>query len=89
MKVLSNGKVCRSEEEWREVFVRYEESGLGVGEFCRKEGISSESFRRWREKLGARAAESAFVRVSPETAPLTSWTLEIRLPGGCHLRLQG
>lgn len=89
MKVLSNGKVRRSEEEWREVFARHEESGLGVREFCRKEGISFESFRRWGEKLGAGVEESAFVRVSPESPSRPSWTLEITFPGGGHLRLQG
>jgi len=89
MKVLSNGKVRRSEEEWREVFARHTESGLGAREFCRKEGISLESFRRWREKLGATAGESAFIRVSAESSSRPAWMLEITFPGGGHLRLQG
>ncbi|MFH1279356.1 MAG: hypothetical protein ABIK65_13365 [Candidatus Eisenbacteria bacterium] len=89
MKVMSNGKVRRSEGEWREVFARQEESGLSVREFCRKEEIGFESFRRWREKLAESGSGSVFVPVSTESPLRSSWTLEITLPGGGHLRLQG
>ena len=43
----------RSREEWRAVFDRFAASGLGVGAFCAREGISDSSFGRWRSLLGA------------------------------------
>ena len=42
----------RSREEWRAVFDRFAASGLGVGAFCAREGISDSSFGRWRSLLG-------------------------------------
>ena len=42
----------RSREEWRAVFDRFAASGLGVGTFCEREGISDTSFGRWRKLLG-------------------------------------
>ena len=92
MKITSNGRVHRSAAEWRELFSRHAKSGLGVREFCLKEGIALESFRRWREKLNAEEP-SAFVPVSiespPESSAPSSWTVEIILPGGVRLRFQG
>ena len=41
----------RSREEWRAVFDRFAASGLGVGAFCAREGISDWSFGRWRSLL--------------------------------------
>lgn len=42
----------RSREEWQAVFDRFAASGLGVGAFCEREGISDSSFGRWRSLLG-------------------------------------
>ena len=66
MKIASNGRVRRSEAEWRELFLRFEKSGLNAREFCGKEGIGHESFRRWRIKLNAEVGQSAFVPVTSE-----------------------
>ena len=41
----------RSREEWRAVFDRFEESGLGVEAFCEREGVGKSSFGRWRSFL--------------------------------------
>lgn len=89
MKIASNGRVRRSEAEWQELFSRFEKSELSAREFCGKEGIGHESFRRWREKLNAQAERSAFVPVTSEPSSPPSWTLEITLPDGFSLRLQG
>lgn len=89
MKIASNGRVRRSEAEWRELFSRYEKSGLNAREFCGKEGIGHESFRRWRIKLSTEPEQSAFVPVTSEPSSPPSWVLEITLPDGFSLRLQG
>jgi hypothetical protein len=44
-------RVRRGESGWREVLGRFAGSGLGVDEFCRREGIAAGSFYRWRKAL--------------------------------------
>ncbi len=90
MQVMSNGRVRRSEGEWREIISRYEQSGLSGRDFCRNEQIRPSSFWRWRQKLAAAVGANQFIPVttaSPE--PSSSWTLLITLPNGCQLRLEG
>lgn len=41
------------EQAWREVFERFDGSGLGVQAFCRREGLCRSSFTRWRARLRA------------------------------------
>lgn len=91
MKNTSRGRVRRSAADWQELISRFEESGQSAREFCEKEGISHESLRRWRIQLSSEPEQSAFVPVTSASAPSppSTWTLEITLPGGCHLRLQG
>ena len=36
---------------WRERFERFSSSGLAVGRFCAREGVSTASFYTWRKKL--------------------------------------
>jgi putative transposase len=38
---------------WREVMLRFGESGTTVSVFCAREGLSMSSFYRWRERLGS------------------------------------
>jgi transposase-like protein len=37
------------------VLQRFAESGLSLGAFCRREGLSASSFRLWRTRLTAEA----------------------------------
>ena len=38
---------------WREVMLRFGEAGTTVSAFCAREGLSTSSFYRWRERLGS------------------------------------
>ena len=38
-------------EQWTACLARFQDSGLTVAEFCRKEGVSPASFYQWRRKL--------------------------------------
>ena len=40
--------------EWRERLERFSSSGLAVGPFCVREGVSTASFYNWRKKLTLR-----------------------------------
>lgn len=49
---MRSKRVRRGESGWREVLGRCAGSGLTVEEFCRREGIATASFYRWRKLLG-------------------------------------
>ena len=92
MQVMSNGRVRRSDVEWRELLSRYDQSGLSAREFCRKEAVQVTSLLRWQQKLTGPSARDEFVSVvtTPTTTPSVSpWTAEVILPNGITLRIQG
>jgi hypothetical protein len=89
---MSNGRVRRTESEWREVLSRFKKSGLSAREFCRREEIQVSSFLRWRQRLRGSAKRSDFVSVvatSPSPSPQLTWSAEVTLPDGTKLRFQG
>lgn len=94
MKVTSNGKVRRSEMEWREIFARWEQSGLSRSAFCRGEGIAKASFDKWRHRLPALPdpAANAFVELSvprddsAQSVAHSNGVFEMIFPGGVVLR---
>lgn len=89
MELMSNGRVRRSEGEWREILSQWEGSGLSAQEFCRKQELQVSSFQRWRQKLNGSLARNEFVAISPLPSPVSSWTLEVTLPNGSRLQFQG
>jgi hypothetical protein len=89
MKVMANGKIRRTREEWREILSQWEKSALGVGEFCRKQEIQLSSFHRWQQKLNGPSGRDAFVTLTPAPQPVSSWSLEVTLPNGSKLHFQG
>ena len=63
MEHNGNGKwVRRSEREWQAIVSRYERSGMELGMFCQRVGISAASFYRWRRTLGESVAGNAIGR---------------------------
>ena len=47
------------ERAWRELFERFDGSGLTVEAFCKDEGLSRSSFSRWRSRLPMQAGSAA------------------------------
>jgi hypothetical protein len=98
MRIQSNGKVRRSEEEWEEILACFEKSGLSAVAFCRREKISKNTFSKWHGRMETkRSARSAapFVELKPlatqprsmiEAGVSTSGEFELSLPGGVVLR---
>ena len=64
---LTKRRIRRGTTGWLKVFSRHSSSGLSVPEFCRREGINSSLFRRWRSTLKDLQTE-ARVTVPPEPA---------------------
>ena len=82
----------RTKAEWFEILRRFESSGLGPRAFCRREGLASSSFQRWRAELAEPSPEPGFVELTPSSTPAPvagGWTVELSLPNGVQLRLRG
>ncbi len=94
MRVLADGRVRRTEAEWRGMVERCEKSGLSVSAFCRRAKLSRSVFVRWRQQLAARPIPSpAFVEwIAPSSAEPErgeaqgTGGFELSLPGGVVLR---
>ncbi len=81
----------RTKEQWTEILRRFESSGLGPREFCRREDLAPSSLQRWRAQISLAPAVE-FVELTPTSTPGTSaasWTLDLSLPNGVCLRLRG
>ncbi len=92
MRVLKDGRVRRTEAEWRSILARFERSGLSESAFCRESKLSRNAFRKWRRRLSSAADPApAFVEwivpsKSEEEAPARGREFELTLPGGVVLR---
>jgi hypothetical protein len=75
-------------QSWAERLARFESSGLSTLDFCRQEGIASQSFYYWKRKLATPADGPG---TAPQFVPVrlqASAPVELVLPGGATLRLQ-
>ena len=54
----------RGREEWSGVLARFSSGDEGVEAFCRREGLSESSFRRWQKRL----SEEVLARHAPDSA---------------------
>lgn len=74
-------------QEWEQRLARFDQSGLTVQDFCRREGIAPQSFHLWKRRFAASAEPAS---PSPEFLPIRlapSAPVEIVLPNGAALRL--
>jgi len=85
------GRMRRTEKGWTEILRRFESSGQGPRQFCRREGLALSSLQRWRQRLGTTSA-ARFVELvpgAPAEATGMRWSLEVSLPHGVSLRFRG
>ncbi len=71
-------------DKWQSWLSEHAASSISVAEFCKRKGVSANSFYNWRRKL--RATDSrpdAFVPVSV----VSSGMIEFELPGGSVMRI--
>lgn len=99
MRKQASVRLRRSEAEWSRIFERQRSSGLSEAAFCRREGLSKNTFGCWKQKLGSRrgaqSSRPVFVEwpVATEADPTPGVVggrgfgeLELILPGGGVLR---
>src|SRR5215475_6646912 len=90
MQLTSNVHVQRSAAQWREIIVRYRQSGLGMKEFCEQEGLTFRTFEEWeRRQRRAERSKGQFVEVKAPSVTASSWAVEVELPNGVRLRVRG
>lgn len=91
MRVMSNGRVRRTEAEWRALITKQERSGLSAAAFCREERLHSSNFLKWQRRLSPSPSQADFVTlVAPSSRSDTAagWSVEVTLPNGATLRLR-
>ena len=84
--------VRRGAKTWAKIVQRFESSGLAGTVFCQREGLALSSLQRWRQRLASPSAVPFVELVPPAaTVPASSsgWSLELTLPNGASIRLQG
>ena len=90
MKISSNGKIRRSEEEWQEIFSRFRESGMTEAAFCREENIAKSSFSKRKATARVQRRNPAFVELTQPPRAVAASVAEcemiLTLPGGATLR---
>jgi len=85
----------RRQERWQGILRQQADSGVSVRQFCREHQLAESSFYFWRRELGRRGREegpaAAFVpvEVTPEAPARAAGKIEIALPGGWRVRLDG
>lgn len=73
MKAIKRRRLGK--QAWSDVMRRFEGAGATVSQFCVREGLSAQSFYRWRQRLAvdgqeaaSRAQTSALMRQRPSEA---------------------
>ncbi len=85
-KGIMNGSRQKQVSKWHRLLEKYEESGLSVAEFCRREGLQPHNFRYWHKKYQARSKVSSegFVSVLPKQS---NQVIYIRYRSGLEVEL--
>ncbi len=79
------------ERLWRKRLARWKASGLKVGEFCEREGVTPTAFAHWRKEITTRdarraaATEPLFAPV--HVTPCSDAALDVALPDGRVVRV--
>ena len=94
----NRARIRRSEYAWRELVVRFEQSGQTREQFCVDQGLALSTFGRWRQRLrlavqeeATRSADAVFVELATEEALASAaptWDVELQLGADVVLRLR-
>ena len=90
MKMSSNGKIRRSQEEWQDIFARFRESGMTEAAFCHQEQIAKSSFSKRKAAVQVQRRKPAFIELAQSSRSVETLASEcemvLTLPGGATLR---
>lgn len=77
----SSRKGRRTEREWRQAIEAWNESGLGVPEFCQQQSLPRSRFYSWRKRLGLGETGSDTLRVHGEGDKVAVKFLPLQIQG--------
>lgn len=80
MQRLSDGRIRRTESEWRALVEKFEAGGQSEAAFCRAKKLSRKSFRGWRARLAKAAASPRRVRATRKPKSLAAGFVELTSP---------
>lgn len=98
--LIRRPRVRRNNEQWQDIFHRFEQSGQTREVFCAEHALALSTFSRWRQRLRAVSASQplsheavSFVELSapddvmaaPSSAP---WDVELQLGADIVLRIR-
>jgi hypothetical protein len=101
MKKLADGRIRRTESEWRALIKKFEAGSASEAAFCRARKLSRKSFREWRARLAdagpsrtratrrRKTPPAGFVELTAppmDAKPKVGPEFELELPGGVRLR---
>ncbi len=81
----------RSPEEWAQLMIAYEESGLSQQRFCQKHGLGYSTFGKWKKRLSnpTHFPEADWIEMTPtEPVSPSHWDVELTLGAGMVLRIR-
>lgn len=73
MRVLADGRVRRTEAEWRGLLARFEQSGLSMTAFCERAKLPRSSFVKWRSRVGGSARVEQGKRLERRVPAFVEW----------------
>ena len=80
MKKLSDGRIRRTESEWRALIEKFEASDQSEAAFCRGKKLSRKSFREWRARLAEPKTRPRRTRVARKRKPSQAGFVELVTP---------
>jgi len=80
MQRLSDGRIRRTESEWRALIEKFEASDQSEAAFCRARKLSRKSFREWRARLTKSGSTVRRVRATRKAKSATAGFVELTAP---------
>ncbi len=71
----------KGKEQWRQLLLKQEQSGLKIRQFCLREGLNESGFYCWRRRLQIKGKQTGFVRID-RISPAKESVLVITTPNG-------
>lgn len=96
MASKGNKRDAAKEKFWRVAFVRHQDSGLSIKEFCARENLNTNTFQYWKKEIANRDEACALKRQPKQVLlpvkvldaePLPAEFIEIRTADGVTIRV--
>ena len=86
----------KTREEWQRLVADSEQSKLPAVTFCEQQGVSYQSFMKWRSTFRSEASQTKtpFLEITPESGASSpadcsqGWDIELALGGNVVLRIR-